>query len=324
MSGIFHAYYESFPDAIGDDTAILWKNLRVHESVDEAFQSIIDKRVENMLRESVGDWIKFSRDRLGLSCSYVETDLNTLVEIYQRRNLVVHNNGVVNSLYMSNVSQEYRNRVRIGQRLRVDEDYFSTACDIYESTFTLMAAELWKGHIPDDSARADLLNDVSYDRLVAGRYEVVQRLSEFVVRDTQALDASISVARINGWLSLKFQRKLAEIKAKVEAFDVSDKREIFKLAKLALLDEHELLESTLPDAVKRRDVSISSIETWPLFATLRERPDFSTLLAQMKAGRAAGASEKDVQVLESAADVAGADESTSSTDADSQESSGHG
>ncbi|WZL82733.1 hypothetical protein QBE53_06375 [Vallitaleaceae bacterium 9-2] len=71
--------------------------------VDDAKKYLLDKEVESILRGSYLSWKKYLKETLKLSVKCIDEHADTIVEIFQRRNLVVHNEGIVNSVYLKNV-----------------------------------------------------------------------------------------------------------------------------------------------------------------------------------------------------------------------------
>ena len=67
---------------------------------------MIEQRVEDVLRGSFEEWISFLKNQFKLEMGYIEKWQHKLVEIIQRRNLLVHNGGNINSIYRRKVAPE--------------------------------------------------------------------------------------------------------------------------------------------------------------------------------------------------------------------------
>ncbi len=69
------------------------------------------------------DWMKFLRNTVKLSMGYIAADENVLVEVFQRRNVMVHNNGTIHHSYLAKVAESLRTNVQSGRKLAVTPEY---------------------------------------------------------------------------------------------------------------------------------------------------------------------------------------------------------
>jgi hypothetical protein len=175
LSQLLHLYCSRFPDAIGGkDLAFSLDDLKRIGSIEEARNHLVDTRIENVLRGSFDDWVSHLKGKLGLALGYLEPHRDRLNEVFQRRNLVVHNNGIINSIYLSRIAPELREGLVKGRPLTFSRSYLDASIDLFQSCFTLMAAELWKKLDTDDTARGELLIILSYGCLCQERWSVAE------------------------------------------------------------------------------------------------------------------------------------------------------
>src|SRR5690606_32768666 len=105
FSQILHYYYDKFPDSSGiKNKTLTLDDLKNFGSINDAEKFLIENKIEEILRGSIKDWFKILKDDLKLGLGYKDQYEDELVEIYQRRNLLVHNGGVVNAIYLSKVA----------------------------------------------------------------------------------------------------------------------------------------------------------------------------------------------------------------------------
>ena len=90
---------------------------------------------------------------MNLSMGYLKPLRAKLIEVFQRRNVIVHNNGIVHPFYLKKVDPALRLGITKGDRLGADSDYLTGAIDLVEMTFILIGAELWKKWQPEDADR---------------------------------------------------------------------------------------------------------------------------------------------------------------------------
>ena len=97
-----------------------------------------------------------------------------LIEVFQRRNILVHNKGIVNSIYLSKVSGKYKNEVKKGYPVFLDRQYLESAINDLELNFSLIAFELWKNKKKDDQSRFKLLTNLISSNLDFKRWEIIK------------------------------------------------------------------------------------------------------------------------------------------------------
>lgn len=282
-SQILHYYYNKYPEAAGiSKKSLTFAELKSFNNVIDAQNYLIESRVEEILRSSINDWIKELRDNLKLSASYLENALDDLIEIYQRRNLLVHNGGIVNSIYLSKINTELHNNVNIGDMISVSPEYLENAICLYELYFILIAAELWKKIEPGNEKRSEVLIDISFDHLSNERYIISEGISYFILNDNRMPERDRLVAQVNYWLSLKYKGEFETIRNDIETSDFTAKEPVFQLAKECILENEENIFRLLPEVLKSKKITYQAIETWPLFKILRETKRYEIFKAENK------------------------------------------
>lgn len=275
ISQLLHTYYEKYPDSFNKNEKLLSiEDIKSIGGIDEAINYLIDIKIEEILRGSIKDWIDHFKSHFKLSMSYIENDIDSLIEAGLRRNILIHNNGIVNSLFMKKVPVSFQKEYKLNFPIPIDQNYVDKAITLFEKNFILIAAELWKKIDLEDHSRGKFLIEVAYDNILAKRYDIGESLSYFVMNDKKLPEEGRMVASINYWQSKKWQGHFEEIKKEVEDADFSAKEEKFKLAKYALLDEVDNFFDCLPKALKSEQITEEDVLEWPLFKNIRETEKF--------------------------------------------------
>jgi hypothetical protein len=270
LSTILHEYFDKFPDAVeGKEKVFSLLDLKLFDTIEHARTYLVDTSVENILRGSFEDWLQFLKNRLKLSCGYLDADIDCLTEAFQRRNLLVHNGGIVNNIYLAKVSPQFREDTPVGIRIQVDPKYLDKTITLFESSFLLVAAELWKKIDAEDDSRSNVLIDITYDHLVAERWDIAKNLSYFTMNDAKLQEFHRLVASVNYWQSLKWQGRFNEVRDIVKKTDFSAKNEIFQLAQFVLLDDFDNFLKILPHAIESDSLPKGALSKWPLFREVR-------------------------------------------------------
>lgn len=275
LAQLLHEHFAAHPDVMGaKDKLFSLDDLRGLGSIEDAQRHLIDINVEEILRGSLADWLDFLKTRLKLSMGYIEPFLGRLTEITQRRNLLVHNGGMVNSIYMAKVGEEFRREAVLGQEQKFGREYLEGAIRIFERVFLLIGAELWKKVAPKDEKRSDVLFEIAWKHLVAERWDIAEGLSYFVMNDKQLSEIARLVGTCNYWQSLKWQDRLSEVRGDIEQADFSAKKLRFSIGQAALLDDDEKFFSLVDEAVRVGEISEKDLKEWPIFRKIRETQRF--------------------------------------------------
>jgi hypothetical protein len=275
VSRLIQAFFEKFPDtAKTQEKVFSLDDLKGFGSIADAQRHLIEMRVGEIMWGSLDDWIKFLKTKMNLSMGYVTPHLDELTEIFQRRNVVVHNNSAVHSSYLAKVAPELRKGISVGDKLAVPPEYLIRAIDIIELDFILVGAELWKKLDPNDAKRGRALIDEAFTGLVAERWAVAEGISYFVMLDKGLPERDRLIGQLNYWQSLKWQGQFDKIKPDVEEADFSAKDELFQLGRLALLSETKPFFDLLPSVIHSEKLTCAQLRDWPIFREMRKCEEY--------------------------------------------------
>lgn len=238
--------------------------------IDDAKTFIVDEKLENILRSSFEDWIAFSKDKLNMNMGYIKEQKERLNEIFQRRNIVIHNNGIVNSIYLSKVSEKYREGIKKGYPIFLDRNYLENAINDLELSFSLIAFELWKIKTKDDSERYELLAALISSNLDYKRWNIVNGYSTFLSNDSCCPQWYKMFSKINYWLSCKRLGTFDKVKDKIIAEDLSACTLDFQACKCALLDEKDNVFRLMSQILENGVLNFKELDSWPVFDELKE------------------------------------------------------
>ena len=98
------------------------------KSFEEAKEYMIEKEIESVLRESHTDHFQWLENKLRITLRKDLDIWKDFIEITERRNLLVHNDGIVTSQYLLICRQNnvtFSSEPKIGDQLNVDPEYFA-------------------------------------------------------------------------------------------------------------------------------------------------------------------------------------------------------
>lgn len=277
FSDIMHAYYEEYPSALGSGNEVFsLEDLENFDSIGDAKKEYISNKVENVLHGSFEDWVEHMKRNMNMSMSYLDGRRGELVELFERRNLIVHARGVVNRTYLQNVDERYRKDVQKGDVIKVKEEYLSNKYGVVEGTCILVALEMWKNMDNCDKERSDLIaGPLTHNSLLGKNFEVLRDISKFLVKDKRMPEGDRTLAKLNYWLAKKRLGNWSDVKENVEEADFSAKGNMYRLGYASLTEDKETFFDLLPSVVETNDhLSIEVIEWFPIFEEMRQTEEW--------------------------------------------------
>lgn len=282
-SRLLHFFYDKHPNAAGiKNKSLTLEELKTFGTVEDAEKYLIDSKIENLLRSSFSDWVETLKNELKLGLGYLDDFIDELVEIYQRRNLLVHNGGIVNSIYLANTSGKYHKGVEIGEKLTVDEAYLNNAINKIHVCFSLIACELWKKIEADNEERADILIDLSYYYLQRKEWQVAFIPNYFLSNDNKMPTEPKTIAQLNCWLCKKRSDDPQKLMKEIESVDFSDKAPVLRLALNALKEDKESLFKELPRIIDTGELPVKYLLEFPIFEDMRKLNEYQEFISSNK------------------------------------------
>ena len=283
FSQVLHYYYDEHPESAGvQKRTLTLKDLKTFGTVDDAEKYLIEVKIDEVLRGNFESWTSLLKEEIGLGLGYLKDVMDELIEIYQRRNLFVHNGGVVNSIYISKVKESLRKEIKIGEKLVVDKQYLENSICKLKKAFILIGAELWKKLNPDDEKRGEVLGEIVYENLLHSRWDICEGLCYFSLNDFKINPVDKTIAQINYWLCKKELGQYSQIEKEVKKIDYSDKKEIFQLGLYAIRGETENIIETLQITLETNQTNIERIEEFPLLREFRETEEYKNFKSESK------------------------------------------
>jgi hypothetical protein len=130
---IYHHDYKS--------SSSLRVNLPLRE-INQSYNVILSKVIENQLSK-LGTWRKkefaIANTSLVLDLNRIELYQNNIKEMITRRNIIIHNQGIINDQYISEVRNSKNSKKnKIGNYLKTDKEYFNKAKNHSEELINLI------------------------------------------------------------------------------------------------------------------------------------------------------------------------------------------
>jgi hypothetical protein len=282
IGSLIRTMYYFKPELLNSsEKQLTFSNLVSFNSIENAREYIIEKEIESVLRENHTEHFKWIENKLNIK---LRKDLNiwsTFIELTERRNLYVHNNGKVNNQYLkicSDNSYEFKDKPNIGDELHVDSVYFESAFKCLYELAVKLSQVIWRNLQPDELLKCDdSLLDITYELILDKKYDLAKILLDFMDKYIKKFSSDdikyrliFNRAQTYKWLG--DEKKCLEI---VKSSDWSASNDLFKLASQVLIDDFEKASETMKRIGSNQDIlpKLCYLE-WPIFNKFRKNEIF--------------------------------------------------
>lgn len=282
ITELLHSYYLLYPQALPAEERVLsLADLKELGSIEDAENYLIEKEIDSLLRDTIDKQLDyFSSKRIKVNLEQLTTHRNRLVEIFQRRNLIVHNDGIVNKIYLSRVPKELLNEeMEIGKRLDVSEDYLNQAIETIYLSGVKLTQLCWRKWQKDSIETAESVYiNLLYESLQEHQYDFIKALQDFSLTLDYTSDRNKRVAIINHAIALRELNQPDDLNKLLGVLDWSSCSLEFRAALFAIKGEKENLFRILPKAIAAKEIQKFHLEEWPLFEPFRKNEEFLLLI----------------------------------------------
>ncbi len=283
LSRLLRALFAVKPEILnGSDKQLTFSQLSEFEELKDARDYMVDCEIESLLRDSHSKQFDWLEKKLGVKLRKDLPSWGNFIEITERRNLLVHADGVVSRQYIStcrNNDFHLDENVSIGDRLSVDPDYYEKACDCIAEIGIKLNQVMWRKLLPSDTEAADSsIISVSYDLLVREHYRLAEVILKFAAKPPFKCSSSENTLylKVNLAITLKAQNKIIECKELVDSVDWSALSDMFKLASYVLTDKNDEASEAMKRIGKSSRPTKSEYTHWPLFKWFRKTDQFKS------------------------------------------------
>lgn len=279
LNKLLRELFKIRPEFINNsDRELTFSELVEFKSIEDAKEFIIEKEIECVLRKNHIEQFEYLEKKLNITLRKNLPIWKTFIEITQRRNLLVHCDGIVSSQYLKicNDNKCEIGDTKLNQRLYTKHEYFISAYKCLYELATKLTHTIWRKLLPEDIKSADRgLNDICYELLSGDHFKLADVLLEFGCNQkTHFNDALKNVFVINQSLSIYLQGDKDKAKLLIDTKDWSASSDDFKLAHLVLSENFEDCYELMKKIGNNGEVDMENYKTWPLFSELRKETKF--------------------------------------------------
>ncbi|HCC06994.1 MAG TPA: hypothetical protein DEP72_02335 [Clostridiales bacterium] len=269
-----------FPKSIGKEgTKLSLDEIIKLDSLESATEYVIDQEVYKLMMKGFEGWYEYIKKDMKINIEYIDNNMAEVKEIFLRRNLFVHNAGIINNLYINEVGNKKGNIV-LNKKIDINREYIEKSIKAlsivgYEIILCISDKILEKSDMINIGDEFDM---IGFDIMNENQWEVALNIFNRVKCLKKVTTNHRTVAQINAWLCNKRMGKVAEVKKEIEETDFDDKKSIYKVGLCAIQDKYEdffdELQKCYSDDREEDCITMEALETWPIFDEVRQRPEY--------------------------------------------------
>lgn len=251
------------------------------ETIENTRNFLIDKEIDALLRDSDTEHFKWLEGKLGIKTLREFSSWANFIEITERRNLFVHNDGCTSSQYL-NVCNENKvpiNACKLGARQEVDENYFNNAYNCIFEVGVKLVHVIWRKLKPEERGLADdFLNNLAVDLLINNDYLLANLILNFALNEP-AISQKMSgktklMVTLNKVQTLKWEGRNKEAIHLLKSTDWNILSDEFKLANAVLIDDFNEVCKIMLKIGDNDKISRIYYREWPIFKEFRKSQQF--------------------------------------------------
>lgn len=265
-----------------------YDELKKLDNVEDIKMAYVTKFIDAQMYKNFDEWLKTSFKILANEeTTLIDNTIRTEVsELYQRRNLIVHNNNIVNSTY----NEKTKKNLELGKDLEITESYLHRQIsNIIKLGSQIIFGSLYKSRKYKNKLMISSLNELGIQILNRNAPELSLEIFSGIFfagikrEDLPQikLTGSQSVHLCNIWLSYVlngqtelFKQELSEYDEKGILDNVKDNIQV-QLALKVLNNDPDVMKYVLPfvESIEDKRNKILVLK-WPIFNLLSENKDF--------------------------------------------------
>ncbi|MFA9144876.1 hypothetical protein [Bacillus safensis] len=275
---------ENYPETMNIKQKMLsFKEIEDIGSIEEAKKYLIQQEVISLMNSGFLTWMEYFKRNFKVEVKGSSAPLDKINEIFSRRHLYVHNEGIVSSIYLSRVKAEYKGEAKLGKKLKISEAYLLDSLEAIKSFGLLLALETWRREEKESEDRHEFILDFGFGTMKNKEWKISSELYYFLLNEQKITSGTLYMAKMNYWLCMKNLGRLEDFRSEIEAEDFSALDPAFIICREALLDNYDKLFSMLDNQLGY-SIKLKELENWPIFEDLRNHEKYQEFIAGKSQG----------------------------------------
>lgn len=293
FSDMCHSILRAHPQILSlNEKMLTFDEISKFSNLEEAKGFLISEEIEKLLFKPLSSFLDFFEKTLfKIEFPNLKVFKLEIIEIKERRNLLIHNGGIVNTKYINcvdNTLQE-KYKIEIGKKIELGKKYLQESIDKFE----LIGLEiLFLGALKFQKAEEKesviwLINRIIYDTFVGknAKFFLGESLSRFALsKDCKKYlnQQQQDYFQLNYWQILKKQNKLDLFKKETEQYDTSSKNNLIKLCFFSLIENYDQAYKYINLSLNEEGFCVDLYNQFPILAGLREQKKAKEIIKKFK------------------------------------------
>lgn len=272
------------PDTVvAGETKIALNWAMTFGSMDELKDAVINDEIDRIQRQNVDEQISWIiakvPDMENFRPKY--SDWANIIELFERRNLFIRANGVVNKHYLKaleKLNPVHGKDAKIGDELHAYSKYYSESVRTVFHFGVMLSQVVWRKLLPDESEKADKsISDLGYELIARDQYKLAIRILEFAraIRDVSEDRTRMNVVNLAN--AHKLRKDETQALKVLDSMDWSAVGPQFKISITSVrADVDEVIRLMHRLGSNDEDVTAFAYQNWPVFYHVREDERFKT------------------------------------------------
>jgi hypothetical protein len=277
FSQLLREFYQKYPQALPCEAKSLsLADLRGLGSVEEAELYLIDNEIDSILRGSIQSQLACFEKPIKISLKPIEKYNDKLIELSQRRNLLVHNDGKINRHYLNKAPNNLiDDGMKEGDQIEVTSSYLMSSIYVVYLIGIILIQQCFRKWEKESTDELDnMLIDLLFDSLMEQNYTFTESLADYIYSIDIKNDKNLRMMAVNHCIALREQERLEEVEKVLSKYDWSAVSLEFELALSALRSQENKVYTILDKVIAIDKIDASALNKWPLFSNFRNTERF--------------------------------------------------
>lgn len=272
LSKIARGYFTNYEGSLENrEVSIRLEDIKKFSDLNDIKERVIEHEIYQLTQGGIEEWQRFLNERFKIKLNEITPNFDQFKEIFLRRNLFVHNDGVVNKRYKDTSKTTKYN---IGEVAEISEDYIKVSLEILKIVASSICFMGWHHLMKDKDLQHIRINlsDIGYDALKNEEWFVAERLYAHLGK--YGSDEDKLVAKINEILCLKNTQRQTLAEEALISINYSMYNSKYIIGFAALKDDAQ----TFVEHAKLADISLGALLDWPILSGIKNDPVFKEFL----------------------------------------------
>lgn len=268
ISKIILNYYSKNNERISQDKSIKLYEIKKMNSITEIIDYLIINEVKDLMFKGVKEWHDFIQNKFSTKLEYYYSNKKIIDEIFDRRNLYAHNDGIINEIYYNKNKDNID--IKIGERLKTTKEYIFSAANILLSDYIDIVLSFIDF---SNKSLIETLFSIAFEEMSDENYLLAYKIFNLLDEKYEDNEANKCLYKINKWICCKSVPELNEFLNEINDYEYDSLPCELKIGIESIKMNKEQIKVLIRN-VNIKYICEEELATWPVFKWIREDENF--------------------------------------------------